>query len=149
MTHVTCRLTAKNRDQLRNPTLGNRVWATFFTFIAIVLLTDSLLLLLVVQAIKSDLTSAGRSVSECRQTADQLSTLCGSPSDVSVHKCISDLDTALSDIDEGLDERQLELSRVLDNAQRSTTCLDVRPPRYTPVERPFVRDYPGEPVPEW
>jgi len=22
MTHVTCRLTAKNRDQLRNPTLG-------------------------------------------------------------------------------------------------------------------------------
>jgi len=30
MTHVTCRLTAaKNRDQLRNPTLGNQVWATF------------------------------------------------------------------------------------------------------------------------
>jgi len=27
MTHVTCRLTAKNRDQLRNPTLGNRVRA--------------------------------------------------------------------------------------------------------------------------
>ena len=34
MTHVTCRLTVKNRDQLRNPTLGNRVglWATFFTY---------------------------------------------------------------------------------------------------------------------
>jgi len=29
MTYVTCRLTAKNRDQLRNPTLGNRIWATF------------------------------------------------------------------------------------------------------------------------
>jgi len=30
MTHVTCRLTAKNRDQLRDPTLGNyRLWATF------------------------------------------------------------------------------------------------------------------------
>ena len=29
MTHVTCRLTAKNRDQLRNPTLGNRAWATY------------------------------------------------------------------------------------------------------------------------
>jgi len=29
MTHITCRLTAKNRDQLRNPTLGNRVRATF------------------------------------------------------------------------------------------------------------------------
>jgi len=25
MTHITCRLTAKNRDRLRNPTLGNRV----------------------------------------------------------------------------------------------------------------------------
>ena len=36
MTHVTCRLTAKNRDQLRDPTLGNRVWATFtFTFVAL------------------------------------------------------------------------------------------------------------------
>ena len=32
MTHVTCRLTAKNRDRLRNPTLGNRVWATFTLF---------------------------------------------------------------------------------------------------------------------
>jgi len=31
MTHVTCRLTAKNRDQLRNPTLGNRVWTTLFS----------------------------------------------------------------------------------------------------------------------
>jgi len=34
MTLVTCRLTAKNRDQLRNRTLGNRVWATFtFTLV--------------------------------------------------------------------------------------------------------------------
>jgi len=31
MCHVTCRLTAKNRDQLRNRTLGNRVWATFWS----------------------------------------------------------------------------------------------------------------------
>jgi len=28
MIQVTCRLTAKNRDLLRNPTLGNRIWAT-------------------------------------------------------------------------------------------------------------------------
>ena len=32
ITRVTCRLTAKNRDQLRNPTLGNRVWVTFTFF---------------------------------------------------------------------------------------------------------------------
>jgi len=32
MTHVTCRLTAKDRDQLQNPTLGNGVWATFSFF---------------------------------------------------------------------------------------------------------------------
>jgi len=32
MTHVTCRLTAKNRDHLRNPTLDNRVWDTFTFF---------------------------------------------------------------------------------------------------------------------
>ena len=29
MSHVTCRLTAKNRDQLRDPTLGNQVWAPY------------------------------------------------------------------------------------------------------------------------
>jgi len=32
MTHVACRLTAKNRDQLRNSTLGNGAWATFTFF---------------------------------------------------------------------------------------------------------------------
>jgi len=32
MTRITCRLTAKNRDQLQNPTLGNRVWATVTFF---------------------------------------------------------------------------------------------------------------------
>jgi len=30
MTHNICRLTAKNQDHLRNPTLGNRVQATFY-----------------------------------------------------------------------------------------------------------------------
>ena len=29
VTHITCRLTAKNRNLLRNPTLCNRIWATF------------------------------------------------------------------------------------------------------------------------
>jgi len=33
MTHVTCRLTAKNWDQLRSPTLCNRVWATFYAIV--------------------------------------------------------------------------------------------------------------------
>jgi len=36
MTRTTCRLTAKNRDQLQNPTLGNQVWATFTFFIVFV-----------------------------------------------------------------------------------------------------------------
>ena len=36
MTHVSCRLNAKNGDhQLRNPTLGSREWATFTFFIGI------------------------------------------------------------------------------------------------------------------
>ena len=30
MTHVTCRLTAKNKGSSPEPTLGSRVWATFF-----------------------------------------------------------------------------------------------------------------------
>jgi len=37
MTRVTCKLTVKNRDQLWNPTLGNRVWATF-TFYTLTML---------------------------------------------------------------------------------------------------------------
>ena len=36
MTHVTCRLSAKNRDQLRNATLGNRVLATFTFYLYLV-----------------------------------------------------------------------------------------------------------------
>ena len=36
MTHVTYRLTTKNRDQLRNPTFGNRVLATF-TFLLLII----------------------------------------------------------------------------------------------------------------
>ena len=35
MTHVTCKLTAKNRDQLRNPALGNRLHVTITFFILI------------------------------------------------------------------------------------------------------------------
>jgi len=34
MAHITCRLTAKNRNRLWNPMLGSQVWATFtFTII--------------------------------------------------------------------------------------------------------------------
>ena len=35
MTHVTCRLTAKNRDQPRDHTLGNRLWVTFYLILRI------------------------------------------------------------------------------------------------------------------
>jgi len=37
MTHVTCRLTAKNRAQLRNPAHGDRVWTTFRFFTTLTL----------------------------------------------------------------------------------------------------------------
>jgi len=35
MTQITVRLTAKNRDQLRYPTLGNRVWATLLSLLSL------------------------------------------------------------------------------------------------------------------
>ena len=41
MTYVTCRLTAKNRDQLRNPKLGNRVRATFTFYLMSVMYLQS------------------------------------------------------------------------------------------------------------
>jgi len=37
-----CRLTAKNRDQLLDPTLGNRVWATFYLFLPLTLTTGQM-----------------------------------------------------------------------------------------------------------
>ena len=43
MTYVTCRLTAKNWDQLLNPTLGNRVWATFAFFLGNVSLESEMM----------------------------------------------------------------------------------------------------------
>ena len=39
MTHATCRLTAKNRDQLRNPTRSSQVWAAFTFYIVVELQT--------------------------------------------------------------------------------------------------------------
>jgi len=42
MTHVACRLTAKSRDQLRNPTLDNRVWATVYSLLIYVCLFNSI-----------------------------------------------------------------------------------------------------------
>jgi len=44
MTHVTCRLTAKNRNELRNPTLVNRVWATFYSVSPVLLLLSNAML---------------------------------------------------------------------------------------------------------
>ena len=35
MTHVACRLIANNRNQLRDPTLDNRVWATFTFYFSV------------------------------------------------------------------------------------------------------------------
>jgi len=37
MTHVTCRLTTQKQDQLWNPMLNSRVWATFTFFKILVL----------------------------------------------------------------------------------------------------------------
>jgi len=59
MTHVTCRLTAKNRDQPRNPTLGNRVWATF-TFFTRVHITNSISIGSVISAQLTLMTSRQR-----------------------------------------------------------------------------------------
>ena len=65
MTHVTCRLTAKNWDQLRNPTLGNRVWATF-TFLGLVELElGSVLGRMLAFNVKSESVCVCKMVVEC------------------------------------------------------------------------------------
>jgi len=68
MTHVTCRLPAKNRDQLRNPTLVNRVWATF-TFLAVCffLVVKGILIIIIIigyQATIYFISELGRKISE-------------------------------------------------------------------------------------
>ena len=47
MTHVTCRLTAKNLDQLLNPTLCSWLWATFYRYVSEASFAFSALTLLV------------------------------------------------------------------------------------------------------
>ena len=58
MTHFTCRLTAKNRDLLRNPMIGIRVWATFFAIVFVradTVTRPPLLLLLVLVVVMATL----------------------------------------------------------------------------------------------
>jgi len=65
MTHVTCRLTAKNRDQLRNPTLGNRVQATFAFYKAAGIDSPEIHdVILVVAAVDEDLRSVDEEASQ-------------------------------------------------------------------------------------
>jgi len=60
MTQVTCRLTAKYRDQLRNPTLGNRVWATFTIFSNVVVPEKAAAIRAIVSAVSSEAGSDSR-----------------------------------------------------------------------------------------
>jgi len=60
MTHITCRLTAKYRDQLWNPTLGNRVWATFTFLIRNLILEDEFNALQWPEVIETDRAGAYR-----------------------------------------------------------------------------------------
>ena len=60
MTHITCRLTAKNRDQLRNPALGSRVWATFTFLIRNIILEDEFTGLRWPEVIETDRAGAYR-----------------------------------------------------------------------------------------
>jgi len=66
MTHITCRVTAKNCDQLRNPTLCNRVWATF-TFTC-----ENSIDLLILHCFDGPLTMTSRISSVCRTSFFQL-----------------------------------------------------------------------------
>jgi len=61
MTHVTCRLTAKNQDQFQNPTLGNRVWATFTFLKALLFIMRALPVRLVHDRFESSVNSTSLS----------------------------------------------------------------------------------------
>jgi len=62
MTHVTCRLTAKNPDQFRNPTLGNRVWATFFKSNNISIYQDEEIRLGLTEEVCGDVSGGGKAM---------------------------------------------------------------------------------------
>ena len=68
MTHVTCRLTAKNQDQLWNPTLGNRVRATFLPFTSTNYALKSMLMCVVLSTLLQSQTTqhtSGSILFEC------------------------------------------------------------------------------------
>ena len=73
MTHVTCRLTAKNRDRLRNPTLGNQVWANF-TFLADYCCSyDGAQFTFCVVAVVDEMKSSGIDCHHCQTACSQSS----------------------------------------------------------------------------
>ena len=85
MTHVTCRLATKNRDQLRNPTLGNLVRA-IFTFCKCTLCCDAEP---IVQLAPPTNAVIGPSPAQRRAaTTSKIPTTCTLPSDVISHHLI-------------------------------------------------------------
>ena len=71
MTHVTCMLAAKNRDQLRNSTLGNRVCATF-TLHALTLVCSVTVLAATRRAVLQDKHQMEADVADARRTTAKL-----------------------------------------------------------------------------
>lgn len=77
------------------------------------------------QVIKEDLVAVQPAVTECRHLAEQMSTLSGLSGDVAVQKRLYDLDAAIEEIEEGIENRETELNKALKRAEQCSNCLQV------------------------
>ena len=77
------------------------------------------------QSIKDELARARFPLEETHQSAETLGELCGTPGKMEIQKHLEDLDTALEEIEDGLNERDEELNGALDKAERYDQTMQV------------------------
>ena len=83
------------------------------------------LLICVPQAIQDDLLRARRPIDASRRSADQLENLCGTPGRMELQKHLEDLETALEEIEDGIKERDEELSSAREKSEKFDHTMHV------------------------
>ena len=83
------------------------------------------------QAIENERGAAKTPLEDCRKTASQLVGFCGTPGRMEIQKHMEDLENVVEEIDDGIKERDEELSNALEKAEQYDATLQVSVTRRT------------------
>jgi len=75
--------------------------------------------------IQEDLSRAAPFIAACRHDASQLCSMCGPVGAMELKKRIDELDQLVDDINDGLNDRHLELSTALNNSDNCNNLFEV------------------------